>query len=65
MNFNGSNDSVIAIFAIAMLAFSFGYGVLSPYLRKKGVSESKVLLIVKSTVVILLLGGAYAYRNIS
>jgi len=65
MNFNGSNDSVLAICAIAILAFSFGYGFLSPYLKKKGVSEHKVLLIVKSTVVIILLAGTYAYRNIS
>jgi len=64
MNFNGSNDSVLAIGAIAILAFSFGYGFLSPYLRKKGVSEHKVLLIVKSTVVIILLAGTYAYRNV-
>jgi len=64
MNFNGSNDSVLAIGAIAILAFSFGYGFLSPYLRKKGVSEYKVLLIVKSTVVIILLAGTYAYRNV-
>jgi len=43
MNFNGSNESVIAICAIALLAFSFGYGFLSPYLKKKGVSENKIL----------------------
>ena len=63
MNFNGSNESVLAICAIALLVFSFGYGFLSPYLRKKGVSEHKVLLIVKSAVVIILLAGTYAYRN--
>jgi hypothetical protein len=64
MNLNGSSDSVFAIGAIALLAFSFGYGFLSPYLKNKGVSEHKILLIVKSSVVIILLAGTYAYRNI-
>lgn len=58
------NDSAYAIAAIAVLAFSFGYGLLSPYLKKKGVSETKKLIIVKSSVVIILLGGTYIYRNI-
>jgi hypothetical protein len=38
MNINGSNESIFAIGAIALLAFSFGYGFLSPYLKKKGLS---------------------------
>jgi len=65
MNINGSNESIFVICAIALLAFSFGYGFLSPYLRKKGVSENKILLIVKSSVVIILLGGVSAYRSIT
>jgi ABC-type proline/glycine betaine transport system permease subunit len=65
MNINGSSDSVLAICAIAILAFSFGYGFLSPYLKKKGVSENKILLIVKGSVVVILLAGTYAYQNIS
>lgn len=55
---SGISDSSYAIFAIAILAFSFGYGFLSPYLKRKGVSETKTLVIVKSSVVIILLGGA-------
>jgi hypothetical protein len=64
MNINGSNESVFAICAIAILAFSFGYGFLSPYLKKKGVAENKILLIVKGSVVMILLAGTYVYRNI-
>jgi hypothetical protein len=63
MNSNGSSDSIFAIGAIAVFAFSFGYGFLSPYLRKKGIAEHKVLLMVKGSVVIILLTGTYAYRN--
>lgn len=64
MNLTGSSESVFVICAIAMLAFSFGYGFLSPYLRKKGVAENKILVMVKSSVVIILLAGTYIYRNI-
>ena len=64
MDLNGSNESVFAICAIALLAFSFGYGFLSPYLKKKGVPEHKILLIVKGSVVVVLLAGTYVYRNI-
>jgi hypothetical protein len=64
MNFNGSSDSIFAIGAIAVFAFSFGYGFLSPYLKKKGVSEHKILLMVKGSVVVILLAGTYAYRNV-
>jgi hypothetical protein len=64
MNLNGSSDSIFAIGAIAVFAFSFGYGFLSPYLKKKGVSEHKILLIVKGSVVVILLAGTYAYRNV-
>ncbi|CCK77527.1 hypothetical protein OLEAN_C33510 [Oleispira antarctica RB-8] len=63
MNINGSSDSILAIGAIALLAFSFGYGFLSPYLKKKGISEHKILLIVKGSVVLILLAGTYVYRN--
>lgn len=63
MNINGSSDSIFAIGAIALLAFSFGYGFLSPYLKKKGISEHKILLIVKGSVVLILLAGTYFYRN--
>lgn len=65
MNISGSNESIFVICTIALLAFTFGYGFLSPYLRKKGVSENKILLIVKSSVVIILLGGVSAYRSIT
>lgn len=65
MNINGSSESVFAICAIALMAFSFGYGFLSPYLKKKGIEEHKILLIVKGSVVGLLLAGTYVYRNIS
>jgi hypothetical protein len=64
MNINGGSESVFAICAIALLAFSFGYGFLSPYLKRKGVSEHKILLIVKGSVVVILLAGTYVYRNI-
>jgi hypothetical protein len=64
MNFNGSSDSIFAIGAIAVFAFSFGYGFLSPYLKKKGVAEHKILLMVKGSVVVILLAGTYAYRNV-
>jgi hypothetical protein len=64
MNFNGSSDSIFAIGAIAVFAFSFGYGFLSPYLKKKGLAEHKILLMVKGSVVVILLAGTYAYRNI-
>jgi len=60
---SGISDSTYAMCAIAALALSFGYGFLSPYLKKKGVSENKILVIVKSSVVIILLGGTYIYRN--
>lgn len=62
---SGISDSAYAIGAITVFAFSFGYGFLSPYLKKKGVSENKALVIVKATVVFLLLGGTYVYRNIT
>jgi hypothetical protein len=65
MNLTEGSDNIFAICVIAVLAFSFGYGFLSPYLKKKGVSENKILLIVKSSVVVILLAGTYAYRNIS
>jgi hypothetical protein len=65
MNINGSNESVFAISAIAILAFSFGYGFLSPFLKKQGISENKILVIVKGSVVFILLAGTYAYRNFS
>ena len=61
---NGINNSTYALCAIAVIAFSFGYGFLSPYLKKKDVSKNKALLLVKSSVVIILLGGTYIYRNI-
>jgi hypothetical protein len=64
MNINSSTESIFAICAIALLAFSFGYGFLSPYLKKKGVAENKILLIVKGSVVFILLTGTYVYRNI-
>jgi hypothetical protein len=64
MNLNESSDSIFVIGAIALFAFSFGYGFLSPYLKKKGVSEHKILLIVKGSVVVILLAGTYAYRNV-
>ncbi len=64
MNIDGSSESVFAICAIALLAFSFGYGFLSPYLKKKGVAEHKILLIVKGSVVVILLAGTYGYRNL-
>jgi hypothetical protein len=62
---NGIGDSAYAILAIAIFAFSFGYGFLSPYLKKNGVSDNKTLVIVKLIVVMILLGGTYAYRNIT
>ncbi|MEH6343556.1 MAG: hypothetical protein V7785_00590 [Bermanella sp.] len=37
----GISDSAYAIGAITVFAFSFGYGFLSPYLKRKGVSEKK------------------------
>jgi len=61
----GISDSAYAICAITVFAFSFGYGFLSPYLKKKGVSKNKALVIVKASVVFLLLGGTYVYRNIT
>ena len=62
---SGISDSTYAMCAIAALALSFGYGFLSPYLKKKGVSKNKALVIVKASVVFLLLGGTYVYRNIT
>jgi hypothetical protein len=62
---NGISNSTYAICAIAVFALSFGYGFLSPYLKKKDVSENKKLVIVKMSVVIILLGGTYVYRNIA
>lgn len=62
---NGISDSVYVICVIAIFALSFGYGFLSPYLNKKGLSENKILVIVKSSVVIILLSGTYLYRNIT
>lgn len=61
---NGISDSTLVICAITVFAFSFGYGFLSPYLKRKGVSEHKILVMVKASVVIILLGGVYVYRNI-
>jgi hypothetical protein len=61
----GINDSTLAIFAIAAFAFSFGYGFLSPYLKRKGMPENKILVMVKGSVVIILLTGAYVYRNVA
>lgn len=60
---NGISNNTYAICVIAIFALSFGYGFLSPYLKKKGVSENKVLVIVKGSVVFILLAGTYVYRS--
>ena len=61
---NEVSSNAYAICVIAVLAFSFGYGLLAPYLNKKGVAEMKAALMVKSSVVVILLAGTYVYRNI-